>query len=349
MQTSQTKERNSSIELFRILSILLVIIVHFNGWFLANTGEKPISSIESIAQTLVTSLSAVCVNCFLIISGFYGLRLKIKSIWNIYITLISIYVPFYLAECIITKSFSATQLLSKFIVFNTESYFIQCYLMLMFLSPILNTYIQSHNRKNILRYSLIFTIVAFLFDCLFNNKCLAFGHGYQLTHFILIYMLARTAYLYKNRLIDIKTKVYIYGYLACTIAIAALRIAEIPWAYHYTNPFNIVAAFCLFMPFVKKEFYNKTINSIARSVFAVYIIHITYPMIHLLIKYDTFIYTEYSYILYFPIMLASTLIVFFTGTLYDKARAYLTEPVTNRIYECIKNKLINHISLNNVQ
>lgn len=33
MTNSVSKQRNSSVELFRIIATFLVLIVHFNGWF----------------------------------------------------------------------------------------------------------------------------------------------------------------------------------------------------------------------------------------------------------------------------------------------------------------------------
>lgn len=335
-----TKKRNSSVEIFRILSIFLVLIVHFNGWFLTLPETSTALTVSSITQTFITSLSCVCVNCFLIISGFYGIKLKFKSIWDIWITLVFIYVPFYIIECILTKSFNLTSLLNSIIAFNKESYFIQCYLMLMFLSPILNAYIKRYD-KNVLPHSIVFVAIAFIFDCLLNNKCLAFGQGYQLTHFVLIYILARTVYLYKDYLLTVKTRYYVIGYFVCTSIIALLHTVGITWAYNYTNPLNITASFCLFIPFLKREFYNKTINYIAKSVFAVYIMHVSYPMIGLIRKYDNLIYSEFNYFTYIPIMLLSVAFIFLFCIIYDKIRIILFNKSTDRIYQYIVSKFGN--------
>ena len=34
------KQRNSSVELYRIIATLTVLIVHFNGWFVGGMPEK---------------------------------------------------------------------------------------------------------------------------------------------------------------------------------------------------------------------------------------------------------------------------------------------------------------------
>lgn len=65
-------QRNSSVELFRILATFLVLIVHLNGWMaggLVDWNDSNISTLHKISQLIIQSLSVVCVNCFLIISG----------------------------------------------------------------------------------------------------------------------------------------------------------------------------------------------------------------------------------------------------------------------------------------
>lgn len=68
-----TTKRNSNIELLRIISMLFVVAVHYNGGFL--DGPQRYFSIEnslsySVGQSLIQGFTVCCVNCFLIISGF---------------------------------------------------------------------------------------------------------------------------------------------------------------------------------------------------------------------------------------------------------------------------------------
>ena len=77
------KTRNSSIELFRIIAMLLVLIVHCNGWLVGGIpdsfDEKNISTFR-ISQAIIQSFSCTCVNMFILISGYFGLKFKLKSI-----------------------------------------------------------------------------------------------------------------------------------------------------------------------------------------------------------------------------------------------------------------------------
>ena len=58
-------QRNSSVELFRILATFLVLIVHLNGWMaggLVEWNDADIPMIHKTFQLIIQSLSVVCVN-----------------------------------------------------------------------------------------------------------------------------------------------------------------------------------------------------------------------------------------------------------------------------------------------
>ena len=138
------QQRNSSVELFRIIATFLVLIVHLNGWMaggLVDWNDNSLPMVHKVGQLIIQSLSVVCVNCFLIISGWFGLKLKFASVWKMWVLLVSIYVPFYLLSCIFgSTSFSAVSLTIRLLAFPCESYFVQNYLMLLFISPVLNAF-----------------------------------------------------------------------------------------------------------------------------------------------------------------------------------------------------------------
>ena len=77
------QERNSSIELFRILATFLVLIVHWNGWFVGGIDENASwdnFSAQMGGQILIRGFSVCCVNCFLLLSGYFSIKLKWKTI-----------------------------------------------------------------------------------------------------------------------------------------------------------------------------------------------------------------------------------------------------------------------------
>ena len=320
--------RNSSIELFRVLATFLVLIVHFNAWMLGGmpeTFDGTHLSLFSIGQVVIESLSIVCVNCFLIISGYYGITFKYRTIWNIFVLLVSIYVPFYLFECIYKDAFSLKELMSCCLALSRKNYFVQCYLILCFLSPVLNAYIDK-NGTRILNFVLLFWGIEFYFDCLRNNVTLGFDNGYSLIHFILMYFLGRT--------------VFIVGYIVCVLIVSILYVVGIDWAYDYSNPIIIIEAFCLFIPFLYYSYHKRWINWIASSTFAVYIIHMNGIQCRYLCYVDNYLLCSYSYLIYLLIGSIVIILTFIFCIMYDKLRITLTVRFTDKLYQFLEMKYL---------
>lgn len=292
MNNVQAKQRNSSVELFRIIATFLVLIVHFNGWFIGGMPNKLTNfNIPTISQALIESLSATCVNCFLVITGWYGLKFRWKHIVTIWSILVGIYIPCYLVTVIFQGNFSIVTFLIKLFAFGQESYYVQCYLMLLFLSPILNAFIKKYG-KSILPYSLSFWAIEIVFDWILKNRCLSFGHGYELTHFILMYILGQTAFMYKERIQNYITSrkgiiIYLIGAILVTIGYIIIPAER---SFAYSNPMNVVMSFALFIAFERQAYYNKFINYLGKGTLTVYILHITPPAYNILAKWDNYVF-----------------------------------------------------------
>ena len=334
-------QRNTSVEIFRILSTLLVLIVHFTGWFVGGISDPFDGSIGlpfRIGQTLICSLTIVCVNCFLIISGWYGLKLKFKSIWKMYVLLVCIYIPFQFVTFIYSGNFSFASFCDNLLVFTRENYFVQCYVMLLFLSPIINSFFDKYGRKALV-YVLIFWGIEVVMETIRDNKSLGFNDGYSLIHFVLIYMLARIASLYKEQILKIRSRYWIIGYFICAILVCIEHLIGIKHTWAYSNPIVVAESFFIFFPFIYKNYYNKLINWIAGSTFAVYIIHVTPPVYNYLIEVDKWLLVELNYYIYVVCYLFLCVIVFLLCIFYDKCREIVISPLTDKIYEVLNIKL----------
>ena len=96
-------ERNSSVELYRIIATFAVLIFHFNGWLVGGMPKYfDIDNLSTfrVTQAVIESCSCICVNMFLVISGYFGLHLKFQSVLRICLLLLSVHVPFYIADCL---------------------------------------------------------------------------------------------------------------------------------------------------------------------------------------------------------------------------------------------------------
>lgn len=331
--------RNSSVELFRIIATFLVLIVHFNGWFVDMPSSFEGFTVINISQAFIEALSCTCVNCFLVITGWYGLKFKWKHVWTIWSILVFIYVPCYLVTAIYHHEISFVSLMMNIIAIGKESYYVQCYLMLLVLSPVLNSFISKYGGR-ILPYTLALWLIEFLFDWILKNQCLAFGHGYMLTHFILMYLLGQTAQLYQQEVSRYLTTerclfVYILGSLLLT---AMYFVIPKDTTFAYSNPLNVIMSFALFFIFERRNFTNKTINWISSSTLAVYILHCTPPIINVLLKWDNYAFVNYSYPHYLLCMLITIIAVFSICVTYDKIRCLFMPRIGESVCKWLSSK-----------
>lgn len=332
-------ERNSSIEIYRIIATFAVLVFHFNGWFVGGMPKHfdiECLSTYRVTQALIESFTVICVNMFLLITGYFGIRVKWQSVLRICLLLFSIHIPFYIVDCMFfEKPFILNDFVRKFFVVSNGGYFIQCYLMLMFLSPVINSYIEK-NGKSGLRWCVLFLIVEFWFDCVTHVEFFGFNQGYSVIHFILIYMLARYVYLYRETLLKFKEWYWGAGYVLCSLIIFLMYIMDINYVWQYSNPVVVVSAICSFIPFLYRHYVNHWVNWMAQSTLAVYVIHVTVPVYHFVASYDNYILFHYDYLTYLVLVLGGVLFVFVFSIIYDKVRLAFTNPIYNCVVKLVE-------------
>lgn len=311
--------RNSSIELYRIIATFLVLYVHFNGWFLGG-GEM------NNTQAFIVSLCSICVNCFLVISGFFGIKLKVNSIINI----ISITFTAYIINAFLGIFFSNYSFFTflKSISLSKESYYFQCYLMLVILSPILNSFIDKY-KKNILPLVFVLFVTEFYIGWIRGNNCLGYNNGYGLTHFISMYLYGRTLYLFGEKSIT-KCR-FLHLFILLTFSILGIYIMYMflgaEKSFSYLNPLNILASFTLFSIFVKIKFNNKIVNYLSSSVFMVYMLHVCTPLKTWLSEFAQNLFNESSYSSYLMHISAFIIVYFIIAIFIDKGRQFVFKPI----------------------
>ncbi len=333
--------RNSSIELFRIIATLTVLIAHFYGWFVGGLPDKLDFGTFSWrwGQFLTQSATCVCVNLFIIISGYFGLKFKISSFVRIALVLIGIYLPFSFLDFILHKNFDIHALVVKSLIITRAGYFVQCYIMLIFFSPVLNAFIIHNHRHHVLVWILLFWFIEIWFGCIMDVKNFGFMKGYSIIHFVLVYMMARLISIYKDKLLNVRQWRWWAGYVVCTIILFVMYGRGIKWG--YANPINVISSLCLFMPFLYYSFHNKTINWIAKSTFTVYIIQVTNPAFNFLKNIDAKLLCNYPYSTYLLFAFAIIICFFVLCILYDKARLFVMSPIEKWIKQKIGTTLYN--------
>lgn len=162
-------ERLSNMELLRIIAMLLVLFVHVNYFSLGapNLTEITTSSVSSFFRIEFESLALVCVNVFVLISGYFGIRPKIKSIANFLFQIWFFQFAIYVLCVLIGKiDFSYYGLLKNIV--PQRRWFIWAYLGLMLVAPMLNCFIEKTSKEALGKYLIIFFTLQFVFGWLFE-------------------------------------------------------------------------------------------------------------------------------------------------------------------------------------
>lgn len=143
-----TDERNNAIDILKILSMVMVVLLHLRQYGIYKAEVELHTPIYWMAL-LVRSFSVVAVNCFVLISGYFlcDQVVKKRKLLSQWIQVEMYSVGIYLVLCIIPKAevaFSAKTLVRQMLPILTNQYwFFTCYILLMLLVPFLNKFINA--------------------------------------------------------------------------------------------------------------------------------------------------------------------------------------------------------------
>ena len=278
-------ERDSNIELLRLVCMFLIVFQHcIHGGAFPEIWNTDIMSIEVCVASLLVGLTYIAVNCFVLISGFYGIKLKLRSALNLYLICAFYALIIYLLHLYIDGAHVGRGLLyaSVFCISHSKLWFVKCYVGLMLLSPILNAAMDNISKRTYQWVIGLLTILNVYFgflwqDAVFNSD------GYTIANFVYIYMIGG----YIRRYVDIEwcrkhriscTSAYVGSSLLWGITMILVHyfpnFGDGLWLWGYNNPFTLIGAISFFLLFLSlPKFYNKTINWLATGTFAVYLVH----------------------------------------------------------------------------
>ena len=321
--------RQSNIELLRIVAMLMILGLHVNFMALGGTNAEEIRNLpmQSLMRILNENICIVGVNIFVLISGWFGIKFKTKGICSfIFQSLffsVVIFIPF-----ITTGKIDANRIniMSALLLYKNAYWFVWAYLVLYIISPILNIFIENTDKATIRKVLILFfTIQTIVY--IFTSTGF-YSAGYDPLSFIGLYLLARYFRLHKN----INGKyIYLGIYLVCTLCNTLLCFIPAYLGYNsentihaisnaYTNPLNIIGALSLLLFFTKIDIKSRLINWVASSCFAVYLFHCHFCLTEYYTNYAKEIFNNFSGVTYFAITIAFILGVFVISVLIDKIR-----------------------------
>jgi len=270
--------RNSSIELLRLILMLMIVVMHCNtlGFNIDDpVPERRLISVEEPCRMMMDFVVALCfcaVNCFVLISGYFSIRLSVGKI----IRLLGIVLFYTILLAVIPDLLAGRYRAAVFdllILSHSPYWFIPNYIFLMLFAPMINLMFEKMRKRDV---NLV------LAGLLFINCYIGFfwsgdpySGGYTLFQFITMYCVGR--WIATNGFTLSRPKavaLYVGSSLVLAAEIYGLWFWRI-WtvsATSYNNPVAMLSAIGLFFIFKGIRLESRTINSWAQSALAVYLV-----------------------------------------------------------------------------
>ena len=266
------KERNSNIELMRIIAMLFIISHH-----LLVHGMKiwEDSTWNNFVLLSIDSCFFIGVNVFVLISGYCGIKFNLKKLFYLYILTsiiggLGYFVHLYVDDVSLGKSVIYNTIFS--ISHAPGTWYIKVYIYLFLLSPIVNIALQNFNKKQIHLVLFLLTIICVYFGWFWQDDINK--DGYNLVNFIWLYCIGY----YLSNHFDFNnflSKVYL---LPIWVIISIINViivimfdSHVAWTYN--NPFVVFASISFFLFFISLNFKSRLINIIAQSTLGIYLLH----------------------------------------------------------------------------
>ena len=289
---NNTSPRNSSFELLRIISMVMIVFHHFAVNFAVRGGwewDVPSLSISHLWYNFIIMGGKIGVDIFVLISGYFlvnrtGSLFDLKRVLKLWGQVFFYSFTIYVIFCFMGISDLGVKTLIKVFFPITFSYwwFASTYLVLFLIHPFLNKLIHSLDKRTY-QSLLVLLIVCW---CIIPTFTTSEYQGNDLSWFITLYAISGYARIYGFHP-EFRSKHYfilcglfsVLTYLSSVV----FTILGTKWSVFASNAryfFGqeklsvLLCAFTLFMAFSKlKMRYHKGINIIASATFGVYLIH----------------------------------------------------------------------------
>lgn len=322
-------ERRSNFEAYRIVCILLIVIMHTFG---AGTGQ-----VNTQLGIFINTVGNIGVTGFVLLSGYFGIRLKGKKLAKmdlmlIFWSLVSFAVRIFIGG--FDTVFGLKELLTCLIpVISHKYWFISAYFCLCILSPFINEYLEHVGQK---RHKQLIIVAGVLFlllptVCFFDQT----GDGGKgIVNMILAYVIGRYIGIYhKDRVMpEGRIAALLAGVVAVNFVLNdAMYLAVGNTANYFARDnslFTMIQAVLLLLFFMQHRYQSRVINVLAANVIAVYVLEDT---VKICLHFAWTMYAERGF--YILIVLAVSLTVF--------AAAVLLEEIRKRIFGKIENVVID--------
>jgi len=268
--------RNSNIELLRFVMMLILCIWHIlmHGYGLKHIADASVA--PTTVQLILLALLAFPVDCFVFISGYYGIRLKREKLIRLLLQ-----TTFFYLLCIILRNLfyigepvpNGMILTNWLPLTNRAWWFIAWYSFLMLLAPIIEEGVNKLSQKRFLKILICLIVI--------NNLGTWLNHlhtGSDLAGLLTVYLIGRYVSIYKKSISVAKASFFFL--LTTLVLIAMVLSAHFLNKPYYTwtlllfcNPLIVIQAISCFFFAKGLNFHNSRLaNFLGAHCFAIYLL-----------------------------------------------------------------------------
>ena len=286
---NSVKMRSSNLEVFRIVSMLLIIAHHYvvNSGLMAADGpiHANLWSTKSLFLLLFSAFGKTGINCFLLITGYFMCKshITVKKFLKLFLEVefykIVIYFIFVISGY---SQFDLASFIKVVLPFTSVGQnFTGCFLIFFLLLPFLNIIVSNMKEKQHIKLVLLLFFVYVILGTLLGDKVIM----NYVTWYIVLYFVASYVRIYSK---DIFNNTKLWGILAFGSVVASVLSViaftylldqyKIGYAHVLLVDSNKILAFATaiscFMFFKNVKIKDsKFINTVAASCFGVLLIH----------------------------------------------------------------------------
>lgn len=298
-------KRHLGIELLRMVSMFMILILHIlgNGGILENVQS---GSLNYYFFWGLEVLCFVAVNCFALITGYFMIEGKWRiekfvQLWLevfFYSVTLSLIAYYILGDVVPISMYTD----SLFPLFKKSYWFFSAYAGLFVFMPLLNKAIKSFSKKEMV-YGLAVIVLLGFASIFVQSDPFSLMEGYSMIWLIFMYFIGAFIRLHvaiesldKNKMIRYYSGIngILMGLILIGTMTGSLEASKKNiWFIEYISPFILISSVLLFLLCLKMPIKNKygvfLIEKLAPYSFAVYLIH-THPIIFYFILKDRFIF-----------------------------------------------------------
>lgn len=302
MEKNIENKRFSSFELLRLVAMFGIVLHHLVikgastcGYVTPYDSEK-----DGIAGLIINSFVVGGVNCFVLITGWFGIKKPLKGFLKVFSETVMFGIISYILVAICESDFSLKYLFDS--VNFRNNWFVNSYLMLLLFAPIIEKSLANIQYSELKRWIILLGVFNVVFVFLFRNLN---DNGYNVIQFVFLYYIARflrlgydkkwSATLSKYSFVIYITMVSLLSMGFYGMSVYGKSMKSIVW-FGYNQPLVLILSIAFFLMFAKLRFSSSFINTVSKGVFGVFVLHTTIHLIPIRNELAHTVYVEYGYL-----------------------------------------------------